>query len=56
MDIRDRHHLIELWHKQCQVLGGPYCIFTGVEMTTIKNRGDGLGKKEEPQQMFQWID
>jgi hypothetical protein len=41
MDIRDRHHLIELWHKQCQALGGPYCIFTGVEMTTIKNRGDG---------------
>jgi hypothetical protein len=44
MDIRDRHHLIELWHKQCQALGGPYCIFTGVEMTTIKNRGGGRGQ------------
>jgi hypothetical protein len=52
MDIRDRHHLIELWHKQCQALGGPYCIFTGVEMTTIKNRGGGRGQWKNRNKCF----
>ena len=37
--IRGRDHLLELWKKQKKLLGGPYCIYTGVELTTIKGRG-----------------
>ena len=40
--IRDRDHLLELWEKQKKLLGGPYCIYTGVELTTIKNCGKGF--------------
>ena len=39
--IRDRDHLLELWEKQKKLLGGPYCIYTGVELTTVKNSGKG---------------
>ena len=28
--IRGRDHLLELWEKQKKLLGGPYCIYTGV--------------------------
>ena len=40
--IRDRDHLLELWEKQKKLLGGPYCIYTGVELTTVKNCGKGF--------------
>ena len=39
--IRNRDHLLELWEKQKKLLGGPYCIYTGVELTTVKNSGKG---------------
>ena len=48
LEIEDRHSLIELWHKQCQALGGPYCIFTGEEMTMKKNRGEGRNNGTTP--------
>jgi len=41
--IRDRDHLLELWERQKKLLGGPYCIYTGVELTTIATRGHGFG-------------
>jgi len=40
-DIRDRDHLLGLWEKQKKLLGGPYCIYTGVKLTTIRNNGKG---------------
>ena len=40
--IRDRDHLLELWEKQKKLLGGPYCIYTGVKLTTVKNCGKGF--------------
>ena len=40
--IRGRDHLLELWEKQKKLLGGPYCIYTGVELTTIARRGNGF--------------
>ena len=39
--IRDRDHLLELWEKQKKLLGGPYCIYTGVELTTKSSIGKG---------------
>ena len=39
--IRNRDHLLELWEKQKKLLGGPYCMYTGVELTTVKNSGKG---------------
>jgi len=39
--IRGRDHLRELWEKQKKLLGGPYCIYTGVELTTKRSRGKG---------------
>ena len=39
--IKDRDHLLELWEKQKKLLGGPYCIYTGVELTTKRSRGKG---------------
>jgi hypothetical protein len=41
--IRDRDHLLELWERQKKLLGGPYCIYTGAELTTIATRGRGHG-------------
>ena len=41
--IRGRDHLLELWEKQKKLLGGPYCIYTGVELTTKKTNGQGRG-------------
>ena len=43
--IRGRDHLLELWEKQKKLLGGPYCIYTGVELTTKKSNGQGRGTK-----------
>ena len=40
--IKSRNHLLELWEKQKKLLGGPYCIYTGVELTTIRHRGKGF--------------
>jgi len=40
--IRGRDHLLELWEKQKKLLGGPYCIYTGAELTTISRRGNGF--------------
>jgi len=40
--IRGRDHLLELWEKQKKLLGGPYCIYTGAELTTISTRGTGF--------------
>jgi len=40
-DIRGRDHLLEMWEKQKKLLGGPYCIYTGVELTTKKSKGKG---------------
>jgi hypothetical protein len=39
--IRDRDHLSELWEKQKKLLGGPYCIYTGIKLTTKRSRGNG---------------
>ena len=39
--IRDRDHLLELWEKQKKLLGGPYCIYTGIKLTTKRSRGNG---------------
>ena len=39
--IKGKYHLLELWEKQKKLLGGPYCIYTGVELTTIRFRGRG---------------
>jgi len=39
--IRGRDHLQELWEKQKKLLGGPYCIYTGVELTMEKSNGKG---------------
>ena len=39
--IRGRDHLIELWEKQKKHLGGPYCIYTGIKLTTERNSGKG---------------
>ena len=39
--IRGKYHLLEMWEKQKRLLGGPYCIYTGVELTTIRFRGRG---------------
>ncbi len=43
--IRGRDHLLELWEKQKKLLGGPYCIYTGVELTTKKSNGQGRGAR-----------
>ena len=43
--IRGRDHILELWEKQKKLLGGPYCIYTGVELTTKKSNGQGRGTK-----------
>ena len=40
--IKGRNHLLELWEKQKKLLGGPYCIYTGVELTTVRHRGKGF--------------
>ena len=40
--IRGRDHLLELWERQKKLLGGPYCIYTGIELTTIAKRGNGF--------------
>ena len=39
--IKDRDHLLELWEKQKKLLGGPYCRYTGVELTMEKSNGQG---------------
>ena len=39
--IRGRDHLLELWEKQKRLLGGPYCAYTGVKLTTERNNGKG---------------
>jgi hypothetical protein len=39
--IKGRDHLLEMWEKQKKLLGGPYCIYTGVKLTTVRNRGIG---------------
>ena len=39
--IRGRDHLLELWEKQKKLLGGPYCMYTGVELTTKSSIGKG---------------
>jgi|TARA_A100000172_G_C2957777_1_gene81379 hypothetical protein len=39
--IRGKDHLLELWEKQKKLLGGPYCIYTGVKLTTERNTGKG---------------
>ena len=39
--IRDRDHLLELWEKQKELLGGPFCMYTGVELTRKKSNGKG---------------
>ena len=43
--IRGRDHILELWEKQKKLLGGPYCIYTGVELTMEKSNGQGRGTK-----------
>ena len=43
--IRGRDHILELWEKQKKLLGGPYCIYTGVELTTKESNGRGRGTK-----------
>ena len=43
--IRGRDHLLELWETQKKLLGGPYCIYTGVELTTKKSNGRGRGAR-----------
>ena len=43
--IRGRDHLLELWETQKKLLGGPYCIYTGVELTTKKSNGQGRGAR-----------
>ena len=43
--IRGRDHLLELWETQKKLLGGPYCIYTGVELTTKKSNGRGRGEQ-----------
>ena len=43
--IKGRNHLLELWEKQKKLLGGPYCIYTGVELTTKKSNGQGRGAR-----------
>ena len=40
--IRGRDHLLELWERQKKLLGGPYCRYTGIELTTIAKRGNGF--------------
>ena len=40
--IRGRDHILELWEKQKKLLGGPYCIYTGIELTTVRHRGKGF--------------
>jgi len=42
--IRGRDHLLELWEKQKKLLGGSYCVYTGVELTTKKSNGRGHGR------------
>mgnify|MGYP003629061490 FL=1 len=39
--IKGRDHLLELWEKQKKLLGGPYCIYTGIKLTTKRIRGKG---------------
>ena len=39
--VRGRDHLLELWEKQKKLLGGPYCIYTGIKLTTERNNGKG---------------
>ena len=39
--IRGRDHLLELWKKQVERLGGPFCIYTGIELTMEKSNGRG---------------
>ena len=39
--IKSKTHLLELWEKQKKLLGGPYCIYTGVKLTTERNNGKG---------------
>ena len=46
--IRDRDHLLDLWEKQKKLLGGPYCAYTGIELTTIREKGFGLGQHRIP--------
>ena len=40
--IRDKYHLLEMWESQKKLLGGPYCIYTGVKLTTVRHRGKGF--------------
>ena len=37
--IKGTDHLLEIWEKQKKRLGGPYCAYTGVELTTIREKG-----------------
>ena len=39
--IEGRDHLLELWEKQKKLLGGPYCAYTGVTLTTKRTLGKG---------------
>jgi len=41
-DIKGRDHLLKMWEKQKKLLGGPYCIYTGVKLTTVRHRGKGF--------------
>ena len=41
-DIKGRDHLLKMWEKQKKLLGGPYCIYTGVELTTVRHSGKGF--------------
>jgi hypothetical protein len=40
--IKSKAHLLELWEKQKKLLGGPYCIYTGVKLTMVRSRGKGF--------------
>ena len=42
--IEGRDHLLKIWEKQKERLGGPYCAYTGVELTTKRQKGFGRCK------------
>ena len=42
--IKGRDHLLELWEKQKERLGGPYCAYTGIKLTRIRQKGFGTFK------------
>jgi hypothetical protein len=45
--ITSKYHLLELWEKQKKDLGGPYCGYTGISLTTKRSNGEGW-KKARP--------